>query len=333
MFRHAIAPRRFFLQVPNDVIRHPRLNCDAKALLLYVLSLPEGVNEPLQRSAEKVGLKKSAFTTAKRQLLAEGYLHEWRQQGRGGRWGTEQLIANVPLNHEEAERARHGEPPSAPEPAVGGPDRRAVGRSQEQQPGNTPNPLPSPPAPDVPEPEEAETPPEPPTGPDADAGPDAGLDARPDAADGSLLQQAAFTLAAVSHNEPRLQLGGRDITQLAPLAAQWLAHGCKPEHLRHALTTGLPSTVLNPAGFLRDRLRRKMPLPAPQPAPEAGLKPPFGECDQCRDPLPRGQQTGNCRRCAAAAPPPASTRSCLATVRAVLSGQLGSGLAPAFTLP
>lgn len=328
MFRHAIAPRRFFLQVPNDVIRHPRLNCDAKALLLYVLSLPEGVNEPLQRSAEKVGLKKSAFTVAKRQLLAEGYLHEWRQQGRGGRWGTEQLIANVPLSGEEAERARRGEPPTAQEPAVGEPDRRAVGRSQEQQPGNTPNPPPSPPAPEVPEePKEAETPPKPPAGPGADADADA---------DGSLVQQAAFALAAVSHNEPRLQLGGRDIAQLAPLAAQWLAHGCKPEHLRLALASGLPQAVANPAGFLRDRLRRKMPLPAMPPGPEAEADrktPPIAECDTCRDPLPRGRRNGNCRRCTLDAPLPPPSKTGLAAVRAILSGALGTGLAPAFTLP
>jgi hypothetical protein len=327
MLKHAIAPRRFFLQVPNDVIRHPRLNCDAKALLLYVLSLPEGVNEPLQRSAEKVGLKKSAFTTAKRQLLAEGYLHEWRQQGRGGRWGTEQLVANVPLSSEQADRARRGEPPSVQDPAVGGPDRRTVGRSQEQQPGNTPNPPPKPPAPQL-----LEEPEEPEPAPTAEAeGPDG-----PDGPDGSLLQQAAFALAAVSHNEPRLQLGGRDIAQLAPLAAQWLAHGCPPEQLRLALVSGLPQAVANPAGFLRDRLRRKMPLPAMPPVPEAEADrktPPIAECDTCRDPLPRGQRDGSCRRCAAApaTAPPTPSRSGLAAVRALLAGGLAA--APAFALP
>lgn len=59
MLTHVMAPRRFFLQVPNELLRHPRLDCPAKVLLMYVLSLPEGVDEPLQASAVKAGLKKS----------------------------------------------------------------------------------------------------------------------------------------------------------------------------------------------------------------------------------------------------------------------------------
>jgi len=405
MFKHVIAPRRFFLQVPNDVIRHPRLSCDAKALLLYVLSLPEAADEALQRSAEKVGLKKGAFTVAKRQLLAEGYLHEWREQGTGGRWGTEQLVANVPIGRDEADRTRRGESPSVREPAVGGPSGRAVGHYQEHPGGNTPNPPPGrlasealgehgtlgtpgvsgtpempdgpaapdgsqapgcrcaagpggalgePAAADVPgRPEasfapDAGEPPEPQPAPDAgraaEAGPAFGA-ASPAQPDRSLLRQAAFVLAGISHGEPRLRLGGQDIAPLASLAAQWLARGCPPEQLRLALTAGLPGTVRNPAGLLRDRLRRKMPLPDQRPTPQslplpsqrsaaptavtAGAKAGIAECDTCRDPLPRGQRDGSCRRCAAAAPLPAPSRSGLAAVRAAL----GHGPVPAFALP
>jgi hypothetical protein len=318
MFRHAIAPRRFFLQVPNDVIRHPRLNCDAKALLLYVLSLPEGVDEPLQRSGEKVGLKKSAFTVAKRQLIAEGYLHEWREQGRDGRWGTEQLVANVPLGREDADRVRRGAPPSVRKPAVGEPSSRAVGHSQEQPRGNTPNLPPSPPGLPAAAPErEAAAPP---------SGPTAGAEA-----DDELVERAAFVLAGLSHSDPRLRLGGREIAGLAPQAAQWLERGCSAEALRLALASGLPQAVANPVGFLRSRLQRKMPLPAPPPPPSPEvMNHAMAECGSCRDPLPRGRRGGDCRHCQAAPVPLRATGSSgLAAVRAALS----AGLATAFALP
>ncbi|MEU2871023.1 hypothetical protein ABZ769_17720 [Streptomyces olivoreticuli] len=143
MLKHAIAPARFFSQVPNEIIRHPRLSSDAVRLLTWQLSLPDGVDQRLSKTAEQAGIKKTAFTRAKRELAAEGYFHEWRGQGAGGLWRTRQLVSNVPLTEEQALAVRDGiTPPSDAEPAVGQPSRPAVGRSQEENTGeNTSHPL------------------------------------------------------------------------------------------------------------------------------------------------------------------------------------------------
>ncbi len=133
MLRHVIPPARFFSQVPNEIIRHPRLSSDAVRLLTWQLSLPQGADEPLSRTAQRAGIKKVAFIRAKQQLKAEGYVHEWREQGDRGRWVTRQLVSSVPLSAEEAARVRDGAPAGGV-PAAGEPTRRAVGR----HPLNTP---------------------------------------------------------------------------------------------------------------------------------------------------------------------------------------------------
>ncbi|MEU3756315.1 hypothetical protein AB0H17_26710 [Streptomyces olivoreticuli] len=143
MLKHAIAPARFFSQVPNEIIRHPRLSSDAVRLLTWQLSLPDGVDQRLSKTAEQAGIKKTAFTRAKRELAAEGYFHEWRGQGAGGLWRTRQLVSNVPLTEEQALAVRDGvTPPSGAPPAVGQPTAPAAGRSQEENTGeNTSHPL------------------------------------------------------------------------------------------------------------------------------------------------------------------------------------------------
>ncbi|PGH49908.1 hypothetical protein CRI70_14930, partial [Streptomyces sp. Ru87] len=114
MLRHAIAPTRFYSQISNEIIRHPRLTSDAVRLLTWQLSLPAGAREPLSRTAERAGIGKVAFLRAKSQLKAEGYVHEWRRQRERGLWATEQLVSNVPLTPDEAAAVRDTSPPGAP---------------------------------------------------------------------------------------------------------------------------------------------------------------------------------------------------------------------------
>ncbi|MEU4208533.1 hypothetical protein AB0F13_00790 [Streptomyces sp. NPDC026206] len=231
MFRHVIAPARFFTQISNDIIRHPRLSSDAKCLLTWQLSLSPSAEESLSDSARRAGIKKTAFMRAKRELKAEGYVHEWRRPGPRGRWSTTQLVSNVPLTAAEALAVRDGGagtgdvPPTAVPPAVGGPTVRAVGRPQEKTAEQTPHP------------------PHP------------------------LSERGADALASVVRGERRLRLSGRDIRSLAPLAAQWLERGATLAELREALTADLPGIVRSPAGITRDRLTRKMPDPLPERAP------------------------------------------------------------------
>lgn len=119
MLRHAIAPSARFTKASHDVVRHSRLGSDAKILLLYVQGLPDDATyKPLSELARKLGIKGRAYQKAKEQLVEHGYVHEWRSQGDGGRWLTEQLVANNPLTSEQARHLRGTPPPPAPKPAL-----------------------------------------------------------------------------------------------------------------------------------------------------------------------------------------------------------------------
>lgn len=132
MLRHAIPPARFFSQIPNEILRHPRLNSDAVRLLSWQLSLPADKHESLSATAARAGIKPTAFQRAKKQLLQEGFFHEWKEQGRGGLWRTKQLVSNVPLTACEVAALRDGEPAPA-KPVVGEPAPRPVGRHPDEE--------------------------------------------------------------------------------------------------------------------------------------------------------------------------------------------------------
>ncbi|MCP3822695.1 hypothetical protein NLX86_32800 [Streptomyces sp. A3M-1-3] len=238
MLRHVIAPVRFFSQVSNEIIRHPRLSSDAVRLLTWQLSLPQEADEPLSRTAQRAGIKKVAFIRAKQQLKAEGYVHEWRQQDERGRWVTRQLVSSVPLSAEEAAQVRDGDRDLAPTggvPAAGEPTGRAVGR----HPLNTPE-------------ENTSHQPEP------------GGDACRAVADLHLVDE-------------RLRVPRGMLQQLAALAAQWLAGGHTVEDVRTAVRQGLPAPGLRihrPGGLVRHLLREVPPPPAPPaevPTPRVAL--------------------------------------------------------------
>ncbi|ARZ67963.1 hypothetical protein SMD11_2312 [Streptomyces albireticuli] len=296
MLRHVIAPARFFSQVPNDLVRHPRLSANAVRLLIWQLSLPDGAaSQPLSVTGERAGIKNAAFTRAKRELAAEGYLHEWRSQGEGGRWATRQLVSNVPLTAGDALRVRDGGQPigsDAPEhpaptprkPAVGEPTPRSVGRPHKKTGENTSHP------------------PHP------------------------LAERGARALAAVSHAERRLRLSGRDVARLAPLAAEWLLRGATSADLREALTHGLPERVHSPAGIARDRLLRKMPDPVavtPSAPPPRPLRLCTGGCGRMMRPVSDETRCRDCRTHTAATPDGAvaATLRGVAAVRESLRGR------------
>ncbi|QLE73400.1 hypothetical protein FGW37_19030 [Streptomyces rectiverticillatus] len=209
-------------------------------LLTWQLSLPDSADEPLSKTAERAGIRKVAFIRAKRQLLAEGYLHEWRRQGEAGRWATTQLVSSVPLSAAEALAARDGHLPDGRPtggiPAAGEPTGRSVGRSPEDNNGVNNLHPPSPAA------EEAPERPAPPV---------------------NLVERGAQALAAVSRSERRLKLSAPDVARLAPLAGEWFLRGAPMADFREALTAHLPGVIHHPAGLVRDRLLRKMPLVPP----------------------------------------------------------------------
>ncbi|MDT0453787.1 hypothetical protein [Streptomyces hesseae] len=242
--------------MPNEIIRHPRLSSDAVRLLTWALSLPDEGLEPLSKTAKRAGIGKSAFTRAKRELVAEGFVHEWRRQGDGGRWVTEQMISNVPLTAVEAAAARDGRP-SVPSPAAGEPNRPAVGRSPKKTekknynpptPGPAPVVEPEPVADEVPVAAERE-------GEDLSTSMQSSVCTVPP----PLVERGGLALAAIAHVEPRLRLSGRDVAKLAVLAGEWFQRGGGMSDLREALVSGLPEVVHSPGALVCNRLTRKMP--------------------------------------------------------------------------
>ncbi|MGC5006180.1 hypothetical protein [Streptomyces sp. NBC_00353] len=255
MLRHAIAPSRRFTKASHDVVRHPRLSSDAKILLLYVQGLPEDTPcRPLSELARKVGIKGRAYQKAKEQLVAHGYVHEWRTQGGRGRWITEQLVANTPLTDEQAEHLR-GAPPTTPPPStqiptVGEPAPRTVGGCkpvEDHSDKTTPHP-----------PSEVR----PATDPEPEPTP------RP--ADSHQLACAVRVLLSLRHTRRELHLGVREARALAVEAVKWLERGLSESDLRQALLAERPEGGVRSAfGFLRYRLIQKLPAdPSPPPLPQ-----------------------------------------------------------------
>ncbi|MCX4906529.1 hypothetical protein [Streptomyces sp. NBC_00878] len=308
MLRHAIAPVRRYTKASHDVVRHSRLNSDAKVLLLYVQGLPESeatAPKPLSEHAARLGLKGRAYQKAK-QLLADcGYLHEWREQGARGRWVTEQLLTNVTLTRDEASRVREDDDlPSERPPTVGGPGERTVGDSPQTEDLGEKN-LPHPPPQDPPR--------------DADHIDHAAdtadrEDPEPDPEPDPELAEAEGLLLSLRHSNRDLLLGVREARLLAGAAAEWLRRGVSAPDLRRALTTGLPKDGIRSAvGFLRHRLVQKLPAAArlrhpvaAPPSPEWVAPPARRGLVTCPGPgsehvfRPRSDET-HCLRCRTAA--------------------------------
>ncbi|MCT2590738.1 hypothetical protein LHJ74_12595 [Streptomyces sp. N2-109] len=245
MLRHVIAPAHAFAQIPNAILRHPRLSPDAKTLLNWQLSLPSEEKQCLSGTAHKAGIKKVAFQKAKRQLREEGYLHEWTTRGARGHFLTVQLVSNTPLSANEALAVRDGllpapggarlttaadAQPSAVRRAARQRTDRPVGRLPEKNIWeNTTQPT-------APAAEEADEP--------------------------GTLAAAETLLFSLAKVDPDLALPLRTARNWAPLAAKWLESGLSRPQVRHALTEGLTS-ARKPLGALRWRLEHALPEPPP----------------------------------------------------------------------
>jgi hypothetical protein len=260
IYRHFIAPPRAFTQFSHDLIRHPRLSSDAVRLLTWQLSLPDGAREPLSRTAERARIGACAFTRAKRQLKEEGFVHERRVQGPGGRWVTQQLVSNVPLSAAEAAKILARMPvhvpdapaspqlvPSARVPATGAPTPPPTDGHPEKDPGENTSHRP--------------------------AEPDATVTS-PEAAEASDIPEAARALvAALPHLSPDLRRIPRGMhDELARLVSRWLAAGHTPAAVRTHVLRGLPddgTPVHRPGGLLRYLLRDVPPTPDSDTTPTA----------------------------------------------------------------
>ncbi|WP_432752777.1 hypothetical protein ACE1OA_12440 [Streptomyces sp. JL2001] len=322
MLRHAIPPAARFSQIPNEILRHPHLNADAVRLLAWQLSLPDGVDEPLSRTAGRAGLGKLAFLRAKGQLKAAGYVHEWREQVERGRWRTRQLVSNVPLSPAEAALVRSPEAgtvrPGEATPA----DSATDGTPTDHTPGSTPGlPLPAdppltnstpapagtvPPTPAPPGgvppgvvPPEAVPPTAAPPGvvpPTADL-PAAGgpmvrsVGRHPRKTSGGNTShppappEARRAVEDLTSLDPRLRMAPRAMfPELAGLAARWLAAGHSAESLRSAVARSLPARgeLVHHPGGLLRYILREVPPPSGPATPPPPVVATMRECTGAR---------------------------------------------------
>ncbi|MFH8928597.1 hypothetical protein ACH4D4_16230 [Streptomyces pristinaespiralis] len=296
MLRHAIPPARFFSQIPNDILRHPRLGSDAVRLLSWQLSLPADRHESLSATAARAGVKPVAFQRAKKQLKQEGFFHEWKEQGRGGLWRTQQLVSNVPLTADEVASLRDSAPAPA-NPVVGERAARSVGRHPDEERGEKTSNLPAPAAEPAPEPD-------------------------------PVTAEARQLVGALRALDPRLRVPRGMVPELAALAAQWLRLGHTPGDVRETVRQALPGPsqpIHRPGGLLRHLLRDAPPAPAPPEPPRVSrmrecagdrhpqplLFEPMGDEELCRD----------CRLEQAEACAPRTPGGVLATVRGVAAAR------------
>ncbi|MEU1229291.1 hypothetical protein [Streptomyces sp. NPDC005828] len=274
-------------------MRHPRLNSDAKILLIHVQGLPEAERDkPLGEHATDLGMRPRAYHRAKECLLACGFLHEWKFQSRRGYWTTTQLFSNVTLTRDEANAVRDGIPAESPDdagPTTGNREPRQAGSlppvDEDGEKKTSPHPPTEEPAP------KPETEPDPELEPEAEATPEA--------------VEAERLLLSLRHQNRDLLLGVREARGLAEAAAEWLRRGVSVADLRHALTAHLPRTgVRSAVGFLRHRLTEKLPVPllppTPQEHPAEAARPGLVTCEGFGDEhvfRPVGDEThcGTCR--------------------------------------
>jgi len=333
MLRHVIAPSSGWTKAPHAVVRDRRMNSDAKILLLYVQGLPESATgRPLGELAQKLEMKGRSYQQAKKQLIEHGYFHEWRDQGDGGRWVTEQLFTNTPLTRDEARAVRarlspEGEgparaerlsapPPSAQSPTVGEPTPPSAGGyvpEEEHVDKNTPHP-PSEAGAGSDADSGASAPPEPDQPPtpvqDELAAPPASVppEMTPQLSSPQLTR-AERVLLSLRHTRRELLLGVGEARALAVEAAKWLERGLTESELRHALLAEPPKGGVHSAfGFLGHRLIHKCPVapapvapPEPPPPPVRALITCTSEAEEDHVFRPLGDETecADCRRATA----------------------------------
>ncbi|MFI6895012.1 hypothetical protein ACIBM4_12935 [Streptomyces sp. NPDC050256] len=290
MLCHAISPSYGYVKAAHDIVRHPKLNSDAKILITYVQGLPEKwAGKPLGEHAKRLGLKGRAYQKAKSLLKEFGFVHEWRRQDDGGLWVTDQLMSNVPLTDREARRI-HDKKAESPQvgpsdhyPAVGQPRTRSVGgylpKGEEREKNSS----------------------HPPT--EAPEVADESVEPEPEPTDPQVIQ-AERVLLSLRHTDSQLRLGAREARRLAGTAAEWLRRGVNAAELRLALSRALPEDGVRYApGFLGKRLKVLMPepLPAEPLVPAPPVLRPFIACEAQEEGSehvfrPKGDETV-CRPC------------------------------------
>ncbi|WP_030952235.1 DNA-binding protein [Streptomyces sp. NRRL S-481] len=274
-----------FTVVGNHLTQHRRLPLTAIGLACHIQSLPSGARVDIKTLAARFTEGETRIAAALRELETHGYFARTRERLPNGRIVTHTISYNHPSATQTPHRTANATPPPAPPvtppPALSQPAEPEAGTEPQPGPAAEPKQAPEPPSailkPPLPEPRT----------PDLDRH-----------------RTATTLLATLHHHDPRLLLSERDVHSLAPSVAAWLERGARPEAVRHALTSNLPSNPRRPVSLIAYRLTELLPPEAP-PAPPAPSDdthappppPPFHNCEGCERAIRTPTPGSYCRDC------------------------------------
>ncbi|MFI5942215.1 hypothetical protein ACIBCB_18425 [Streptomyces uncialis] len=247
------------------MLRDSRLSFTARGILVYLLSLPDGADIDVRKLADRhPGVGRRGVQAAMDELIATGYYVRRTRRDDRGRLRTDTWVTDTP---------QAGTAPSDQQPGTGDPGTQAAGTLPSVGKNTVKN--------------EEKTPPASP----------------PREGEDEHLDQASQLLARLANLDSRLRLSHKQVTALAPLAAEWLRRGVTVAELADALSQGLPTRVYSAARLVGDRLHRKLPDPRRQWQT-------YTDCaGDCGRPLPADQDQGFCVACSGITPEPPAPAS------------------------
>jgi hypothetical protein len=274
--------RAGYVQIPNTIARHGRLSLEARGLVLYLLSLPDGAGATVDKIASKVSNGRRSVSMAMNELIEAGYVKRAKlQDPETGRWITITTVTDTPESSDA---------PTDRLPTVGEATGRAVGASPIGSKTKSTKDITPPPAP----PQEAAPPaperPGPKTGGEGEA-------VLVDKLNRGLTREAHRVLVRLSLHKA-LPLTDREISRLVPKVVPWLREDYRSEEILRCLTSDLPEQIGSVPGLVSHRLTHFTPeraafqQPTPQPVERA-------KCDVCQTIYPLGHEGGTCRQCTA----------------------------------
>ncbi|MFF4848414.1 helix-turn-helix domain-containing protein [Streptomyces sp. NPDC001194] len=273
--QHAsVRQTRNFTVVSNDLIRHPHLSMNARALASYIQSVPRGTPVGIKALARQLPLGEKAIAKALGELEAYGYLRRLQEKLPDGRIVTRTVFCNAP----KAVTLPEPKPEPAPRPAPEPRPEPAPEPAPEPPPAPAPDPGPPPPAASLPAPRNPHNP--------------------------ARRRLAEELLAELRRADPRLLLGERDVQRLAGGVEAWLERGATHQAVTGALTANLPDHPRNPPGLIAHRLTAQLPpdlTPLPRRAPFVPPVP-LQTCEEC-DRAFRSPTPGTCKGCTVTRPP------------------------------
>lgn len=89
---------RGWTSIPNATLEDERLSWRARGILAYLLSRPEGWDTDSERLAAIAKEGRDAVRAALRELETCRYLFRVKAQGMGGKWSTEYVLYDTPLD-------------------------------------------------------------------------------------------------------------------------------------------------------------------------------------------------------------------------------------------